>query len=100
LLAWEAVEEENPLRFTAVVVVRPRLDLEREQYTGVKVTAPSPEPTEHDIDEYLERLRDRQAELDLVSRPARPGDFVLVDVLGTVHGQEIPEATRVGLLAE
>ena len=94
------LEEGKPLRFTAVVVVRPRLELEPEQYTGVKVTAPSPEPTERDIDEYLERLRDRQAELDLVSRPARPGDFVLVDVHGTVHGQEIPEATRVGLLAE
>jgi trigger factor len=94
------LEEGKPLRFTAVVVVRPRLELEPEQYRGVKVTAPSPEPTEHDIDEYLERLRDRQAELDLVSRPARAGDFVLVDVHGTVHGQEIPEATRVGLLAE
>ena len=94
------LEEGKPLRFTAVVVVRPRLELEPEQYTGVKVTAPSPEPTERDIDEYLERLRDRQAELDLVSRPAQPGDFVLVDVHATVHGQEIPEATRVGLLAE
>jgi trigger factor len=94
------LEEGKPLRFTATVVVRPRLTLEPEQYRGVQVTAPSPEVSDADVNEYLERLRDRQAELDVVSRPARPGDFVLVDVRGTVHGEEIPEATQLGLLAE
>ena len=69
---------------------------------GVKVTAPSPDPTQRDIDEYLERLRDRQAD----ARPGEPappvaGDFVLVDVHGTVHGQAIPRGDpRPGLLAE
>jgi trigger factor len=94
------VEEDRPLRFTAVVVVRPRLTLEPGQYKGVTVEAPSPEVTDRDVDDYLERLRDRQAELDVVSRPAHAGDFVLADVRGTVHGEEIPEATQLGLLAE
>jgi trigger factor len=36
----------------------------------------------------------------VVGRPARPGDYVLADVRATVHGEEVPEATRVGYLAE
>jgi trigger factor len=94
------VEEGQPLRFTATVVVRPRLTLEPEQYRGVEVTAPSPEVTDRDIDDYLERLRDRFAELDSVARPASKGDYVLADVRATVHDQEVPEATRIGFLSE
>jgi trigger factor len=94
------LEEGKPLRFTATVVVRPRLDLEPELYRGVAVTAPSPQPTDKDIDDYLERLRDRFAELDSVSRPARKGDYVLADVRATVHDREVAEATRIGFLSE
>lgn len=94
------VEEGKPLRFTATVVVRPRLTLEPDQYKGVHVTAPSPEVTDRDVDEYVERLRDRFAELDSVTRPATTGDYVLADVRATVHDREIPEATRIGFLSE
>ena len=52
------------------------------------------------IDDYIDHLRERFAELEVVERPARPGDYVLADVRATRHDQEIPEATRVGYLAE
>jgi len=93
-------EDGKPLRFSAVVTVRPRLTLEPEQYKGVRVEAPSPEPSEKEIDDYIDRLRERFAELDTVARPARTGDYVLADVRATVHEQEVPEATRVGMLTE
>ena len=94
------LEEGKPLTFTVTVDVRPRLTLSPDQYTGLHVDAPDVSPTESEIDEYVDRLRERFAELDVVSRPARPGDYVLADVRATVHGEEIPEATRVGYLAE
>src|SRR5439155_4802618 len=42
----------------------------------------------------------RFAELEVISRPARQGDFVLADVRASVHDREIPEATKTGLLTE
>jgi trigger factor len=88
------------LKFTATVEVRPRLTLEPEQYKGVKVDAPDPEPRELDIDEYIEHLRERFAELEVVERPAQKGDYVLADVRASVHGKEVPEASRIGFLTE
>jgi trigger factor len=94
------VEDGKPLKFTATVEIRPRLTLEPEQYHGVEVEAPLVEPTEAEVDSYVDRLRERFAELEVVSRPARKGDYVLADVRAYRHDQEIPEATRVGFLSE
>jgi trigger factor len=96
----DRLEDGKPLRFTATVEVRPRLTLTPEQYRGLHVEAPPATPTEGEVDEYVDRLRERFAELEVVSRPARKGDFVLADVRATVHDREIPEATRPGLLTE
>jgi trigger factor len=96
----DQVQAGQPLKFTATVEVRPRLTLEPDQYKGVKVDAPDPEPREIEIDEYIDHLRERFAELEVVERPAQKGDFVLADVRASVHGQEIPEASRVGFLTE
>jgi trigger factor len=96
----DQVEAGQSLKFTATVEVRPRLTLEPDQYKGVKVDAPDPEPREIEIDEYIDHLRERFAELEVVERPAHKGDYVLADVRASVHGQEIPEASRVGFLTE
>jgi trigger factor len=96
----DPLESGQSLKFTATVEVRPRLTLEPEQYKGVQVEAPDPEPRELEIDEYIDHLRERFAELDVVERPAQKGDFVLADVRASVHGAEVPEASRVGFLTE
>jgi trigger factor len=96
----DRMEDGKPLKFTATVEVRPRLTLQPEQYRGLQVEATPAGATEREVDEYVDRLRDRFAELEVVSRPARKGDFVLADVRATVHDREIPEATRPGLLTE
>jgi trigger factor len=91
-------EEGKPLVFTATVEVRPRLDLQ--DYRGVTVTRPPVEVTDADIDAQVDRLRERFAELTVVGRPARTGDFVIADIRGSIHEEEIPEATGLDLLYE
>jgi trigger factor len=99
-IALEQVEERKPLVFTATVEVRPRLQLEESAYRGVRVERPPTEVTDREVDELLDRLRDRFAELDPVSRPAKAGDFVVIDLRATVHGEEVPEASRPDYLYE
>lgn len=90
----EQAEEDKPLIFTAVVEVRPRLELTQDDYRGVKVERPSVEVGDEEIDEWIERLRERFAELEPVSRPIQEADFVTVDLRATVNDDEVPEATR------
>jgi len=94
----EQVEDGKPLIFTAVVEVRPRLELD--DWKGVKVEKPSVEVTDADIDEWIDRLRDRFAELEPVSHPATTGDFVVADIRTTANDDEVAEATRTDHLYE
>jgi trigger factor len=96
----EGLDVTKPFRFTATVEIRPRLDLEPEQYRDIEVEAPSAEPTDSEIDAYIDHLRDRFAELEVVERSAATGDYVLADVRAHVHDREVPEATRIGFLSE
>jgi trigger factor len=90
--SFDQVEEGKPLVITAEVEVRPRLDLT--DYKGIEVERPTSEPSDEDVESLVERLRERFAELETVSRPAREGDFVVADIRATVHEEEVPEATR------
>ncbi len=99
-ISLEPIEEGKPLVFTATVEVRPRLHLEESEYKGIRVERPSTEVTDAEIDEVLDRLRDRFAELEPVSRPANEGDYAVIDLRASIHGQEIPEATRPDYLYE
>lgn len=99
-ISLEQIEEGKPLVFTATVEVRPRLKLERSDYVGVRVERPSAEVSDREVDEMVDRLRERFAELEPVARPARTGDYVVIDLRASVHGQEVPEATRPDYLYE
>ncbi len=83
------VDEARPLRFTATVEVRPRIDLAPAEYQGIRVETPSAEPTAQEVQEYVDHLRERFAELEPVPRPAQAGDYVLADIRGYIHDQEI-----------
>ncbi len=96
----EQVEEGKPLVFTATVEVRPRLTLEEGHYRGIRVDRPSTEVSEADVDDMVDRLRERFAELETASRPAKKGDHVVIDLRATVHDEEVPEATRPDYLYE
>jgi trigger factor len=96
----EQVEEGKPLVFTAVVEVRPRLTFEPEDYHGIAVQRPSIEVGDDEVDRLVDSLRERFAELDTVSRPARTGDYVVIDLRAHLHDEEVAEATRPDFLYE
>lgn len=92
--------EGRGFRFTVTVDVRPRLRFEKSDYEGLRVERPSTRVAEAEVDEQVERLRERFAELEVVGHPAGRGDFVVIDLRATVHGEEIPEGTAQDLLYE
>jgi trigger factor len=88
----------GPLEFSATVEVKPEIDLP--PYKGVVVVKPEAEVTDAQIDEQLERLRERMAQLEVIERPLKEGDFATVDLRSTHHDEEIPELTRADGLYE
>ncbi len=83
--------ESGAVAFDAVVEVRPRVSVPG--YEGLRVTLPSPEATDEDVDEQLERLRVQHGELEPVDRPAVDDDFVTIDVAGTQGGEALEGLT-------
>ena len=96
----DEIEEGRPLTFTATLEVRPRLELVPDDYKGVKVERPKVEVGDAEVDEFVDRLRDRFAELEVVSHPATMGDYIVADIRATHHEEEIEEATLPDFLYE
>ena len=92
------IDEARPLVFTATVEVRPRLEIA--DYEGITVNRPSASVTDEELDAQVDRLRERFAELAPVAHPATEGDFVIADIRGSIHDEEVPEATGLDLLYE
>jgi trigger factor len=92
--------QDGGLRFTATVEIRPRVEFTEADYKGLRLERPDVEVSERDVDEQLDRLRERFAELEAIGRPAQAGDFVVMDVTASTGGQEIPEAGGQGILYE
>jgi trigger factor len=72
----------EPLAFSIEIGVLPRAKLG--DYKGLEVGRRDPQVEAAQIDEELERLRDRFATLETVQRPAQSGDHVVVDYLGKI----------------
>jgi trigger factor len=71
------LEEGRPLRFTAVIEIKPAIGLG--DYRGVTATHTPVALTDADVEAALQNLAERQATLLTVSRPARHGDHVVID---------------------
>ncbi|MFF2485054.1 trigger factor [Microbacterium sp. NPDC058062] len=81
------------LEVTVEVDVRPEFDLPSFEGTTVEVEAVKVD--EAAIDEELDRLRGRFGTLVTVDRPAATGDFVELDLVATIDGNEIDRAEGV-----
>jgi trigger factor len=90
----QQLEPGKPFVFSATVEVRPRLSFEESDYTGISVTKPSVDVSEEEIDDWLERLRERFSELEPVGRPVQQGDFVTVDLTVMKGGEKVEQASR------
>jgi trigger factor len=78
----------EPLKFTAEVDVRPEITLP--ELDDVEVSVDELVLGDEEVDDQINRLRERFATLKTVERPAAIGDFIQVDLAATVDGVEVP----------
>jgi trigger factor len=88
----------TPLVFEATVDIRP--DVAVPDLQSIHVDAPSAEVSDSDVDEQIDRLRDRFAELETVPREVRRGDFVLIDLKGYQNEELVEGASAPDFLYE
>jgi trigger factor len=80
-----AGREDGPLAFDAVVEVRPTVSVPG--YGGLRVELERPAVADEEIDAQIDRMRQVEATLATVERPAIEGDAVTVDIAGTLDGE-------------
>ena len=90
--------DDQGLSFEALFEVRPEVNLP--DFSTITVERPDAAVSDEEVEEQLQRLRDRFATLETVAHPARLGDFALIDLKGYVHDKEVPEASATDLLYE
>ncbi|MBB6448326.1 trigger factor [Geomicrobium halophilum] len=82
----EQIEKGKPLIITAKVVVKPEVELG--DYKGLEVEEFDTTVTDEDVDQELEQLREKQADLAVVDEEAaQNGDTVVFDFEGFVDGE-------------
>jgi trigger factor len=81
----ELPSEGEPLAFSIEIGVLPVAKLA--EYKGIEVGRREPEVRPEQIDEEVERLRERVATLETVERPAAMGDHVVIDFVGKIDGE-------------
>ena len=86
-----AGEESGAVAFDAVVQVRPVVSIPG--YDGLQVTLPGLTVKDEDVEHQIDRLRENDAELEVVGRPAIDGDQVTIDL----HGNDESAAEVVGV---
>lgn len=93
-----AGQEEGDLVFDALVEVRPVVQVGG--YDSLRVAIESPEVSDADVDERIDRLREGFAQLETVERPAQAGDHVTINVVGSQDGEALEGLTADDYLYE
>ena len=81
-----AGEESGPVAFDATVQVRPTVGVAG--YQGLRVTIPGLTVSDDEVEAQVNRLRENEAELVEVSRPAIDTDQVTINIHGTTAAGE------------
>jgi trigger factor len=89
------LEDGQSLAFTAEVDVRPEFELP--SYDSLSVSVADAVVTDEDVTAQIDELRERFATLTPVDRPAAEGDYLTLDLVATVDGNEVPGGTASGL---
>ncbi|ADU52306.1 trigger factor [Thermaerobacter marianensis DSM 12885] len=99
-LKIETFSEEQGLRFTAEVEVKPEVDLG--DYRSVRVEVPPVHVTAEDVDRELERWRELQATLEPAGEDAvaEKGMVAVLDLAGTLDGEPIPNGQATDYMVE
>jgi trigger factor len=91
-------EKGSPLAFSFEVGVVPPARLG--EYKGVEVGRREPVANPDEVQTELDRLRESLASLETVEREAADGDFVVMDFVGRIDGEEFPGGDARGHVAE
>ncbi len=91
-------EDGQPLRFKAVVTVRP--PIEPAPYDGIEIEEASETATDEDLDRALETMRKDAAVLVPVDRPVQLGDIATIDYLGKIDGVPFDNGAATGQQVE
>ncbi len=84
------IKKGQPVAFKVTIDVAPEFDLP--EYKGLAVTRESAEPTDEEITQTLDNLREQQADYkDVEGRGVQAGDFVIVSYTGTIDGTPIKD---------
>ncbi|MBO9553684.1 trigger factor [Cellulomonas sp.] len=86
-------EDEGELHFTAEVEVRPEITVPA--LDGVKITVDDLEVSDEDVQGRLDALRERFGTLVGVDRPAAEGDFVVLDLVAAIDGEQVDSVSGV-----
>lgn len=81
------------LQFTVEVDVRPDFTLPK--YDSLKLEVDPVTVTPDEVENELENLRTRFGTLVTVDRPAKTGDFVNLDLVATIGGEEVDTASNI-----
>ena len=93
-----AGRDAGPVVFDAVVEVRPSITVAG--YQGLRVELPNPVPSDEEIGEHIDRMRQQFAELQVAERPAADGDHVTIDIAGSYDDEPLPGLTAEDYLYE
>ena len=80
-------EQVGPLRFDAVVKVRPVVSVSG--YDGLRVEIPSPDMSSEEVDMEVHEFRQQFAELVTTDRPAADGDHLRINIACTLDGEDV-----------
>ena len=75
----------DPVQFTAVVPLRPEIDLG--SYEDIRVEFEESEVTDEQIDERLQAIRESLGTWETVERPAQFGDMAVINMTSEVEGE-------------
>jgi len=91
-------QQAGAVSFDAVVEVRPQVIVAG--YQSMRVEIPNPNPSDDEIDDQLDRLRNQYAHLEPVDREVVDGDHVTIDIAGTYKDEPVPGLTTEDYLYE
>lgn len=87
----DPTSDEGQLVFNVELDIRPEIELP--DYAGIEVTVAPAEAGDADIEKALEELRGRFGTLKSVDRPAAENDFLTMDLVAKVDGEEVDSAS-------
>lgn len=81
-----ATAADAPFEYQATFEIYPQIEFK--DLAGVKINKVTAKVTDVDLSKVLNKLRDQYAEWVEVDRPAKNGDRVMVDFVGTIDGEK------------